>query len=443
MRAPMIGGAPPLPGLTPKPGSGAASPTPGDAGAATTPDLFAALLATLVGDATPLTLPAPASSEATKDEAADRTDLATVPAGALITVPAPVPMPVSPTVPMTMDEPPDAALLPTTDPALAVTDSVAGPAGVVTAAATAAMTGVPIAVPATAADAATPVVAVGSDLEAVPVPVPTSVTPADGDPTPAARTPGVPDTAQPVFGSARQAGVPTDVAITTLTPGSTAGSTAGTPASAEPATGTPASTGVPIAALTSNAPVAPSAGPAVMTQADGSAAEQVARVLDSQVARIAHRGDGTHRLSLTLYPAALGEVQVTLTVRDGAVSVTLAAGAQAQAALVADSAELHRLLARATSGPTEITVQNLSGTAASGHSDSDSTSSSGSTADDSAQARAQTEPETSDHHHARTRGGTPHSTELARDGDAREHPAPGAPTIRPGTRPPTGVDVTM
>lgn len=53
-------------------------------------------------------------------------------------------------------------------------------------------------------------------------------------------------------------------------------------------------------------------------------------------------GNGTHRITLTLQPELLGEVRVTLVVRDGSVQVRLAGGAGASAD---ESAALHRALA--------------------------------------------------------------------------------------------------
>ncbi|WP_181642585.1 flagellar hook-length control protein FliK, partial [Nocardioides massiliensis] len=208
----------------------------------------------------------------------------------------------------------------------------------------------------------------------------------------------------------------------------------------EPTSAAPAPAGIALPAL--NAAATPGAAPVEAGPAtNGSVADQVSRVLDAEVARVVQRGDGTHRISLTLHPASLGQVQVTLTVRAGALTVTLAAGPEAQAALGADGAELHRLLGRAVSGPTEIVVQQLPGSPSSAQ--PEPTASGGSTADDAGQGRGRAEADTPDHHHARTRGGTPPSTEHARDGDSREHPTAGAPSIRSGTRPLTGVDVRV
>jgi len=66
---------------------------------------------------------------------------------------------------------------------------------------------------------------------------------------------------------------------------------------------------------------------------------------------------GTHRITLTLQPAQLGEVRVTLVVRDGAVQVRLSGESDSPAvhrALAAGAPELQRLLER--SGATDARV---------------------------------------------------------------------------------------
>jgi flagellar hook-length control protein FliK len=73
------------------------------------------------------------------------------------------------------------------------------------------------------------------------------------------------------------------------------------------------------------------------------------------------RGDGTHRIRLRLSPEALGDVSVVLTVRKGAVEVTLGAGAQARHALEQGSAELHRLLELSGARTSQVVVKDLSG----------------------------------------------------------------------------------
>jgi hypothetical protein len=83
-----------------------------------------------------------------------------------------------------------------------------------------------------------------------------------------------------------------------------------------------------------------------------------------EVTSLVSRGNGTHRITLTLKPEALGEVRVVMTVRDGAVHVRLAAGHEAQQALLEGSTELSRLLERAGATETRIAVRDLSGATA-------------------------------------------------------------------------------
>jgi hypothetical protein len=83
-----------------------------------------------------------------------------------------------------------------------------------------------------------------------------------------------------------------------------------------------------------------------------------------EVTSLVSRGDGVHRITLSLKPEALGEVRVVMTVRDGAVHVRLAAGHEAQQALLQGSPELTRLLEHAGATDTRIIVRDLFGAAA-------------------------------------------------------------------------------
>ncbi|MFW6867092.1 flagellar hook-length control protein FliK [Nocardioides sp. CPCC 206347] len=76
-----------------------------------------------------------------------------------------------------------------------------------------------------------------------------------------------------------------------------------------------------------------------------------------EVTRLASSGNGTHRITLTLQPAQLGEVRVTLVVRDGAVRVRMSGEAgdgAVRQALATGAPELQRMLERA--GATEARV---------------------------------------------------------------------------------------
>lgn len=72
-------------------------------------------------------------------------------------------------------------------------------------------------------------------------------------------------------------------------------------------------------------------------------------------------GNGTHRITLTLQPEQLGEVRVTLVVRDGTVHVRLAGaegveGAAVQRVLAGEAPELQRILER-TGAEARVTVR--------------------------------------------------------------------------------------
>ena len=89
------------------------------------------------------------------------------------------------------------------------------------------------------------------------------------------------------------------------------------------------------------------------------AAHRVTSQVFPEVTGLVSRGNGSHRITLTLNPEALGEVHVVMTVRDGAVVVRLAAGQDAQRALVDGSPELSRLLELAGASETRIVVRDL------------------------------------------------------------------------------------
>lgn len=179
---------------------------------------------------------------------------------------------------------------------------------------------------------------------------------------------------------------------TPITPPATAPATAITPAAAaqapdvaatpSAATGSAAATGPAAASADTSATAlpplaqeAPAAAPApaatagvgqpvptVVTTPAGSGAPTVQHVTGQvfpEVTSLVSRGDGTHRITLTLNPEALGEVRVVMTVRDGAVHVRLAAGHEARQALVEGSPELTRLLELAGASESRIVVRDL------------------------------------------------------------------------------------
>lgn len=149
--------------------------------------------------------------------------------------------------------------------------------------------------------------------------------------------------------------------------GSTAGGAGrGTAEPAEtgpaPSIGSAPAGALPLPASTGSLPGAVAGGtPAPQTGAAGSP------VLDqmlSEVPRMVSRGDGTHRLTLKLHPADLGELRLTVTVKNGAVDVTVAAGRAAREALRDGSPELRSLLQLTGHTAGQLVIRDLPGTGA-------------------------------------------------------------------------------
>ncbi|MFC0223020.1 flagellar hook-length control protein FliK, partial [Nocardioides zeicaulis] len=225
-------------------------------------------------------------------------------------------------------------------------------------------------------------------------------------------------------------------------PGAPAGPVA-TPAPDTSATApAPAPTGVgPPAAA---APTAPTAPVPVATPVARPAMAQVV----PEVTRLVSRGDGVHRLTMKLQPEALGEVRVTLTMRDGAVQVQLTGGEHAARALAEGAPELRRVLELVGAADARVVVRDLAGqsTATAGHqpgqhgghhpgqqpgTTDQPYGAQGAGGDASAPGRDGGQQD----QHARTRGGA-----TARDGLTD-----GASTLRPDPvrGAPRGVDLTM
>jgi len=133
-------------------------------------------------------------------------------------------------------------------------------------------------------------------------------------------------------------------------------------AAAEPVTGEAAATSTPAPA---NA-VAPTGVPApTSTGQPASTATPaplpVSRQVIPELTRMSTLGEGVHRLTMTLRPEALGEIRVTMTVRDGSLHVRLAAGTEAQHALVPDLTELQQVLKLGSSSDVRVVLRDLSG----------------------------------------------------------------------------------
>lgn len=140
------------------------------------------------------------------------------------------------------------------------------------------------------------------------------------------------------------------------TPGAPHSKAGAEPAAAGNATATPTSsnavapTGVPTPASTSQP--ASAAAPAPLP---------VSRQVIPELTRMSTLGEGVHRLTMTLRPEALGEVRVTMTVRDGSLHVRLAAGTEAQHALVPDLTELQQVLKLGSSSDVRVVLRDLAG----------------------------------------------------------------------------------
>lgn len=160
------------------------------------------------------------------------------------------------------------------------------------------------------------------------------------------------DSGTPAPGPSDGAGPAADAAPPTTT--ATSGGT-------DPGPPSPSTTSPAIGSLTGPAgtPVAGTAGTTATTTAPSTRAASVAEQVQLQVTGMASRGDGTHRIRLTLNPESLGDVSIVLTVRRGAVEVTLAAGGQARVALEQSSPELQRLLELAGARSSTVAVREL------------------------------------------------------------------------------------
>ncbi|WP_435768374.1 flagellar hook-length control protein FliK [Nocardioides sp. SYSU DS0651] len=151
------------------------------------------------------------------------------------------------------------------------------------------------------------------------------------------------------------------------------------PAASRAATATgPGSTGPSadsISATTNSAVATPNSAVASASSAGGNpnsgsgVQRAVVQQVFPEVTRLSTTGNGAHRITLSLQPAQLGEVRVTLVVRDGAVTVSLggeAGNSAVQQALSSGASELRRMLELAGATDARIFVRDAqSGTAAS------------------------------------------------------------------------------
>jgi flagellar hook-length control protein FliK len=112
-------------------------------------------------------------------------------------------------------------------------------------------------------------------------------------------------------------------------------------------------------------PASASSASAAGGSAEGVRGNPITDQVFDQVTRLVSRGDGTHRITLRLHPADLGEVKVVLTVKNGTVDVTLSAGAAAREALREGSPQLRSLLELTGATTGQVVVRDLGSSAVS------------------------------------------------------------------------------
>jgi len=118
----------------------------------------------------------------------------------------------------------------------------------------------------------------------------------------------------------------------------------------------------PFPAGTATPATGPAGSPALPQERPGAPAA-VVHQLFPEVTRLSQAGNGTHRLTITLQPEQLGEVRVTLVVRDGTVRVNLASD-HAKEVLAHAAPELRRLLEQSGATDARIVVRDAGHTLA-------------------------------------------------------------------------------
>lgn len=114
------------------------------------------------------------------------------------------------------------------------------------------------------------------------------------------------------------------------------------------------------AALDAVASATPTTAPATAARSEARAADAVPGQVFPEVVRLSQSGNGTHRMTLRLDPGTLGEVKITLTVRDGEVQVRLAAQHDAREVLAQSAPELRRLLEQSGGVDARVAIADLS-----------------------------------------------------------------------------------
>jgi flagellar hook-length control protein FliK len=207
----------------------------------------------------------------------------------------------------------------------------------------------------------------GAAVEQLPIAAPpTGVAPTATGATPAPTAAPAPAPAEGQTPAAGQ--MPADAPTTEATTG-TVPVDAATPREdvTAPVTSTMFSTPAPTTTPAVTAPAA-AAGPA---PAPESTAMVTTQVFDA-ISKLVARPDGSHRVTLKLNPAELGEVEIIMTTRHGSVRVELHGSDEATAALRSGTHELFRLL-EATPGTTSthISVRETTGSSATSYQGTD------------------------------------------------------------------------
>lgn len=305
---------------------------------------------------------------------------------------------------------------------------------------------------------ATPATA-SQQYAATPVPQDTTgaapSTPAPSTPAPSTPAPTTPANPAATNGQVRGTAADQVPGTTVVHPASERAATqdSTTGEAAAPAPATSASTAAQPSTPTSTAPtalaapVAPTAPAAPAAATAPATAPPVAEQVLPEIVRLVNATSTatTRRVTLQLAPEALGDVRVVLSVRDGAVRVSLAAGQEAQRALLEGTPELRRLLESTGVPDPRIVVRDLASASATTPTTTSTTPAGttgqpGAHADltghSSGQEQAGTAGGRGDQH-AGTRGGS-----TARDGDQDVTPTGVRPTGT-ATRAHQGLDVTV
>lgn len=145
--------------------------------------------------------------------------------------------------------------------------------------------------------------------------------------------------------------------------GSTPASGADRPAARTEPAASAATTDIAAPTTPSTAPLSAATAPAQVSGAapTGTPAPVAHQVFDRVVEaiRVSDAGPGPTRVTVRLQPESLGEVRVVMSVRDGALQVSLAGGDQAHHSLLQGAPELSRLLQAAGAPDVQVVVRDL------------------------------------------------------------------------------------